>query len=323
MKGIDVYYEWIDITKLLMCFLVMANHVAYVFPAFGDLFDLLCHASVPVFFVISGFFFGQKIITSSVTERGSVVRRYTKRILVLYAVWTLVYAPIAILYLLNHHDIGSGILLYLRNVLFVGQNMMSWHLWYLHALIVALLMIHGLFVCRFKMWMVVGVCLLLFCVGLYIDSADNYFTDTYRKILCDTQNGIFRGGLYVSLGMVLAAVKDKVQCMLYMLSVILSFVSYMFDIPLYYPFFSFGFVGLLLSLPHRGVRPSFAQWSNKASTFIYLVQFLPIVFLQQIVHWNGNFLQSFLIVLSACLIAAWVWIRLSEEKKLAFMKWFY
>lgn len=323
MKGADTHYVWIDVTRLLLCFFVMAVHVGYIFPACGDLIDLIGHASVPVFFVISGFLFGQKYIPSSVADRGSVVRKYTKRIFVLYAIWTLVYAPIAILYLLNHHDTGNAILLYLRNVLFVGQNMMSWHLWYLHALIVALLMIHGLFVCRFRMWMVVGVCLLLFCAGLYIESADNCFTETYRQILCDTQNGIFRGGLYVSLGMLLVVVKDKMQGMLYVLPLILSFVSYMFGIPFYYPLFSFGFVGLLISLPRQVALSSFAKWSYKASAFIYLSQFLLVVFLQQVLHWDGNFVQSYFIVLSACLIAAWAWIRLSEVKSLAFMKSFY
>lgn len=323
MRGTVTHYGWIDVAKLLMSFVVISVHVGFVFPSCGDLLDLSGHASVPVFLVISGFFFGWKYIHSSLAERGAVVRKYAKRIFVLYVVWTLVYAPIALLYLQNHHDAGIAFLLYLRNVLFVGQNMMSWHLWYLHALIVSLLIIHALFVCRFRMWMVVGLCLLLFCAGLYVESADNCFTETYRQLLPDTQNGIFRGALYVSLGMVLAAVKDKVHWVLYVLPVILSFVSYMFGILVYYPLFAFGFVGLLLSLPHQGVLPSFVKWASKASTFLYLFHFLPIVFLQQIVHWNGNFQQSYIIVLPACLLVAWVWIRLSEVRGLSFMKRFY
>lgn len=306
-----------------MSFLVVAVHVGYVFPSAGEVIDVLGHASVPVFFVISGFFFGKSYFSNPVNERGKLFSRYVKRIFVLYLIWTLVYCPIAFLYLLNHHSFSVALLFYIRNIVFVGQNMMSWHLWYLHAMMIALLLIHGLYLCKLKSWVIFALCFLLYGLGVYIDSVDNSFTQTYKFLLCDTQNGLFRGSIYMWLGMLLSKHRDA-KSWIFGFCLLLSYNMFIFDIPLFYPLFSFGFVGVIYRIPKQDLVPlSLANWCRKTSTFIYLFHFLPIVFMQQILHWQGDFMLSYGIVISVCLASAWIWIRLSKVDKLSVMKKFY
>lgn len=323
MKGTLTHYGWIDVTKLLMCFLVVSVHVGYAFPSCGDVLYVLGHASVPVFLVISGFFFGQQYMYVPISERSAVLKKYLKRIFMLYAIWTLVYCPIALVYLSHHHSLGTSLLLYVRNILFLGQNMMSWHLWYLHALMIELIFIHLLLKCKFKLWQIVIVSIMLFSIGEYIYE-NGYFTSEFFVSLFDNpQDSFFQRNIYVSLGMLLTYYKDKPLAPVWLICALASFVLYAFDIPFCYPMFSVGVVGLLLFLPKQTLYPTLFLWCRKASTFIYLFHFLPIVFMQQIMHWQGDFMQSYAIVLPVCLISAWIWIRLSQVDKLNVMKKFY
>lgn len=316
-------FTWIDVAKLLMCFFVVSVHVCYVFPTDSLLPDFLGHLAVPVFFVISGFFFGRQYLPASMGERRIIVRKFLSRILLLYVIWTAIYLPIAFTYLLHHHSLQESLLLYVRNVLLTGQNMMSWHLWYLHAMIVAILMIHFFSLCKLRLWMIFTICTCLFFVGLYVDAVDNPYTQAYKQVLCDTQNGFFRGGFYMTLGMILSRMTGR-AVRLYLACVFFSLISFMLDIPVYYPLFSFGFAGILLNIPNSKILPSaFSNWCRKASTFIYLFHFLPIVFLQQILHWQGGFLLGYVVVIVICLAAAWLTIRLSSIDKFPVIKMLY
>lgn len=314
-------FAWIDITKLIMSFGVVAIHVSTIFPSYSQCTDDIVQVVVPMFFVIAGFFYGNKYFATPNTNRNNVFTKTLKRLLLLYGVWTLIYAPVAFIYLLNHWSVFDSIKLYLWNVIMLGQNMMSWHLWYLLATIVSVVLIHLLMKIGVKLGYVVVLGLCLYALGVWlVNNPENTFLESYPMLFPDTQNGVFRGLCYVSLGMLLSKMFDVLPIWVYGLSALIGVGVFFINVPLCYPFVAFGSVGLILSLPKQDIVPSFSVWARNISTVIYLSHMYLIAIMQQILHLHFGFTTSYIIVLPSAMLVAIFWMWISKYRAFSFLR---
>ena len=112
----------VDIIKLLCCVLIVGSHCLPIFQNdtlnyyYGQWFFRFC---VPFFFIASGYFFSKM--------KESAQKSYIKRIILIYAISTAIYAPLFI---------KSSMLSICRTVIF-GYH----HLWYLSALAIGLIIV--------------------------------------------------------------------------------------------------------------------------------------------------------------------------------------
>ena len=86
-------YDSFDLLKLICSLLIISLHLN-PFPKEGIIYFLtrgIANIGVPVFFILSSFFFYTKINAAPKSEHKAILWRYIKRLLVLLAVWNLVY----------------------------------------------------------------------------------------------------------------------------------------------------------------------------------------------------------------------------------------
>lgn len=209
----------LDLLKFVCAFLVIIVHI----PPLGDgtgyekvnfIFqNIIARVAVPVYFTASGFLFFRKEDEKDIDNDRAV--RYIKRLVRLYVVWSMIYFPINVVNIIANEDgVIHGILLYIRNFLFVGSYT---HLWYLNALIVAMIVILIMHRAKVPIRIILLISFALYCLGLLgqtwygvADQIRAYYPlvwkciELYRKIFVTTRNGIFEGICFVSIGMALA-----------------------------------------------------------------------------------------------------------------------
>ena len=115
----------IDIVKLFMALVVVMIHTA------GKDYDVL-KVAVPYFFIASGFFFFKKWGGEEDGLKSNY--KWFMRISLMYIIWTIIYLPFTIYGACQDGlPIGKSIVIFFRNFVFVGENYLSWPLWYLLA----------------------------------------------------------------------------------------------------------------------------------------------------------------------------------------------
>lgn len=231
-----------DVAKFICSVLVVMIHVApfgvqettNVFSHMNYLLRQgLCRMAVPLFFVFSGFFLYRK--TPSDKFDFSPTKKYLLNVLRLYILWSLIYLPSNLKTILsNPHGALHGWLKYIRNFIFLGSYT---HLWYLPALLTAVLITSFLL---YKKWSPKKI-LLTSCVFYFFGLLGNaYFgiirplcsipfigktLELYFKIFDTTRNGLFFGFFFVALGMYLSKndilIKSKKALLLFIMSVLL------------------------------------------------------------------------------------------------------
>lgn len=205
----------VDYMKLLMACFVIGIHT-WLSSTFQNevatkILNLLFSIAVPYFFICSGFFLFRN--NGKVNIRHRMIQ-YAKSITSMYVIWTLIYLPFTIYsYYTDGLSLKQGILAFIRGFFFIGEHSYSWPLWYLLALITAVVLIYCMQQLHFKPFMITIVGFIMFIIGHYINylhtNALNLMgipqiTDLYFKIFQNTRNGLFIGLFYVSLGLVIA-----------------------------------------------------------------------------------------------------------------------
>ena len=102
-EGIKEKYNSIDLFKFLMACCVIAIHTQ---PFFGcsnflvkKVYDSIVNCAVPFFFMASGFLLAVKLKWPySLKENEVILKKYLVRIMKMYALWSLIYLPLAIFY---------------------------------------------------------------------------------------------------------------------------------------------------------------------------------------------------------------------------------
>ena len=103
----NAYYPIVDVVKCVMAIFVVAIHThpqsIIGSPSLENLILRAYQMAVPYFFVVSGFFLGNKIWGP---EPLQYVRRWLKHVFVLYTIWTV--SSLHIIWILDRADQGHN-----------------------------------------------------------------------------------------------------------------------------------------------------------------------------------------------------------------------
>lgn len=185
-------YNGIDVFKLLCAFLIIVLHIKPFHTDYLGLDHLnywiqncVCRIAVPFYFTASGFLLFRKMDFSNIDNNR--IKSYCFKILRLLGTWTF--------------------------LLFIGG---SWQLWYLGALVLAVIILSKLIKRGLKIRYIVIISLFLYLIGLlgdsyygFIEPLKNYFIPKlmisgYDLIFNTTRNGIFFGLIFVLMGALFA-----------------------------------------------------------------------------------------------------------------------
>ncbi len=108
----NINYHNIDILKYICAILIIILHLR-PFQNYSNNLDLvfnniITRTCVPIFFLITGYFVGQKEKNNS-----SYIKEYIKKMIPLYLIWNIIYIPIIIGYALTNM---STIITYINNI---------------------------------------------------------------------------------------------------------------------------------------------------------------------------------------------------------------
>lgn len=216
-------FNSIDLFKLLMAVAVVAIHtnpiVSWTNQAAIKIVVMIEEWAVPFFFVASGFFLFNaiKIPYSQGIKR---IDKYIFKILKMYCAWTLISLPLTLYgYFTSGNGIISCILSYFKYFLFVGKLYNSYHLWYLLALLYALIVIRIMIKKGFGPTTIACFSLVVFLLAQtmsvlmeHINALEGIvrkFVSLYQYVF--NNGGIFTGTIYVSAGMLIACYRLRIN----------------------------------------------------------------------------------------------------------------
>ncbi|MFD1040632.1 acyltransferase [Virgibacillus byunsanensis] len=198
----------IDVVKCFGVFLVVCLHtVTYSFnwqdsEHISFIISVFPRWVIPFFFIVSGYFFGQKIINRNNSK--AYFKKYLFKLIGLFATWYLFYLiyDLFLQVVLAIHmglDIKTELIQYVKgfvniDALYYGEGMTSYHLWFLTALIWSICILYvSIRLNKLKMLLIVAG--ILNIIGL--------FGQTYSSIFylpVQTRDALFFGMLYTTLG---------------------------------------------------------------------------------------------------------------------------
>lgn len=204
-------YNSIDLFKFLMAVVVIAIHTNPFVNCQSTLISQIAiiieDAAVPFFFMASGYLLASGWGDTSL-QREQYIRKMLCATVRLYTTWTLISLPLTIYgYVLSGNGIVSCLLSYVKYFLFVGKLYNSYHLWYLLAMIYALLAM-WLWIRRGKgIWQILITGVFFYAVYLLFawigqsGSADDRIAAAGKAFYFVFNNGnVFTGLLYMSIG---------------------------------------------------------------------------------------------------------------------------
>lgn len=179
-----------DYTKFIMAIMVLAIHSALL----PELLYPWLRLAVPLFFIISSYFFFKKYRRAeSGAERGKVIKKFLIRNLQLYSFWFIVLLiPTIGIRKWFSHGIFTGILLFLRDLFFSSTFVASW---YIMASVIAILII--VFLSRkLPNWLLLGISFVIYLFCCAFSGYEFFFRnllslsnmmDGYIKVMTEPQ----------------------------------------------------------------------------------------------------------------------------------------
>lgn len=212
------YYPLVDIAKCVMAILVVAIHTnpqsTIGNPSLEYLILRVYQMAVPFFFVVSGFFLGNKIRGRESLQHA---RRWLIRVFVLYTIWTVLYLPYTFYgFWIEQTKVTTAVIVFVRNFLLIGENYMSWPLWYLLGMLMAGIIIYLFLRLGLGVKSMIGFAVLLVIVGAWLDynhdnDVANPLIQTYFRLFKSTRNGLFQGFPYMVMGLMIANGVAKIR----------------------------------------------------------------------------------------------------------------
>ncbi len=204
-RGGVIQYPGIDILKISLSYLVVLRHCAQSFlPSDTLMFQLIVKwlsvLAVPTFFSASAFL---------LYVRKTNICKQIFRILKLYIVWTIIYFPISAWRIISSDDITISLLKWVQESVFSGSY---FHLCFLPALVAGTIIFTGLKKYLKKDFIVLGVCCILFFIGIFGDSWKSAIYGTvfetilyrYQTAFITTRNGLFFAPIFIFIGYIIA-----------------------------------------------------------------------------------------------------------------------
>lgn len=137
----STHYHVLDAMKIIMAFFVVGIHTGTITNAqYPWALDILMSTAVPFFFFCSGFLLQNKIINKQAEL--NIIQKYLQKTLKLYILWHLVYLPIDLRYMFHaNNTLWKDLIVYIKMLLLNGETYFTWPLWYLHGLLVSVIII--------------------------------------------------------------------------------------------------------------------------------------------------------------------------------------
>lgn len=230
-----------------------------------------------LFFISTGFFIGK----GQTKGKTDILKLRLIKYIKLYLFWSAIYLPLALVqYINNEHGIIFNILLYIRGLLFVGEQYNSWILWYLLSTIYALLVLYLLdkFKCDKRKTLI--CCIIIGLVlGTGLDILSGLDSELPALLLLlqkwmkyTIANGrIFRGLLYIPIGMLMS--KNELSfirsALLFVIGWLLIFFAPIIALNVWVAICSIGLFGLILNI--RPANKWYYSLLRTISTVMYFM----------------------------------------------------
>lgn len=155
--------------------------------------------AVPLFFVLSGFFLWSKIFKENDSDgKCRVVSSWLMKILYMYVIWTMIYLPFSYIgFARDGMPFMKSVAIWLRNCIFVGENYLSWPLWYLLGLLWAGGIIWTGLRIKVPFWFLCVLACILYAVPFICDLEEYHL---YTSLFTHTRNGFFIGFPFMMIG---------------------------------------------------------------------------------------------------------------------------
>lgn len=319
----------LDLLKFIMCVMIVSIHTnGFARPDWlNKITDPLVGQAVPVFFVISGFLFFRRLFNLGSDDRvgGGRLLHFTKRLLILYLFWFVLWLPLIIKDMGFMKDgLGNGIGLFLHDFLVGSTFHGSWYLsslllsviilWFLHQLHVGILVLP------------LSLFLYGFLEHMYLGELYYYLQSIFRPELTMTFiSGIVWAGIGYCLALPSLERKYTLDNNLVFLFIYLLF--YIIQVLTHFNVITLITVPLVFIIFHNlDLSPNpIYNLMRKTSTIVFLFHFIVVVAFKHLIN-NQALLSGplyLLIVFSISLLTAWCLVRLSECRYLGWLKYAY
>ena len=259
----------------------------------------------------SGFLLFRKI-SLPLNEEGKLrIKSYSKKICKLYLIWTVIYLPLTVYgFYQDGLPLLKSIAIFFRNILLIGENYMSWPLWYLLALIVAVGIIYALLKLKLSKNWIVTISTFMAIIGVGLDYCNENatlqpITDLYFSIFLKTRNGFFVGFFYVALGMFLSY-KENLSFSLLLVTALLGFVGIIIGVPLSSALVVWAIFVLSISFHSKSVSVELAVKYRLMSSIVYFIHMLWMAFFVIIVGLDKGGVLFGLVLLTSILSGCWL-----------------
>ena len=276
-------YNSVDLVKVCMAFVVVAIHThpqdACSIIWVKELLTSIYNLAVPFFFVASGFLVWKSISDASKEKRLLRLKRWINKTARLYVLWTLIYIPFTIYgFYKDDVELPKSLIVFIRNFLFVGENYLSYPLWYLLGALVAGSVIYLMVKWNFKVWQMYIVGIFLALVGFCLDEGI-IFSGIYEYLFKTTRNGLFQGLPYILIGVLIAyeggITSKKILCAL----LVVGFSLCLLGVELFKFLVIYSFFSLVIQTDMKGNNDSFFENLRLISTVVYFVHMIWVGFI--------------------------------------------
>lgn len=191
----------IDIAKAFFALCVIGIHtnLARHFDhyGFGMLLDRLFDLAVPFFFITSGFYLGKRMRQMNWVDTRTFLLGKEKHFIKIYIYSLIGYLPLSVCGMIREREgVIYSIIKYIYNIITSGINFYSWHMWYLHAMCLALAIFYLLrFSLVLRVQKIVCISILVYFTGIVLYATQNSIaiSELYFKVFRNTRNGLFLG----------------------------------------------------------------------------------------------------------------------------------
>jgi len=320
-------YAGIDLLKLIMSVVVVAIHT-HPFENWDDIpqfYNILKICAVPYFFLCSGFLIGKKIFASmDPVQQQKIVEKYIKSFFKIYVIWNVIYLPITIYYLVNISTAKSffiKMVVYIRDLVFIGQQYNSWILWYILSSVYALLFIR--FSIKKKFFSKLPICIALFFVLLIFlhvfsecDFSDHALINLKKCVSFIFDDGrILTGCVFIPLGIILAKYKVK-KAAIFMFSIIGSLIYFSTSISLISSLFLSVAIFLTALCINTSKIPNAFIWMRKISIGVYFTHLWIWTIVYSILYGSKTYgAEVFFLTISFSLISTLVYYMIVQRIK--------
>lgn len=333
-KNTIVKYNGIDIIKFIMSICVVAIHTEPIINCNNSiiqaLYQSIVRMAVPFFFIASGFFIGKKMNYPYHNKSDlNVIWKYTKRMINLYLLWSLIYLPLAIIFYVDiKYTVLQSVISYIKYFFLIGEHYNSWMLWYLLSTIYSLIFIYFLLKKKISPYVTVIVCGLITIIGMLITDMTTYsgdlpqFINLFIKLIIKTisDGRIFTGFFYIALGLLFAhkELSNKVGTLLFVLGFIGTFAGSFVPVNTIFNLSLMVCVSGLfcLTVKWKGGNTKVCSKLRTMSTVIYFVHMYIWTFYYTIVY-NGKTrgFDSFVVTTIISILLGCIYLKLIQIKK--------